>query len=191
VLIISLSRRSGLLSFGVERRGGGITVEVLRFTDGGTRYETWELPDAGWDAWATHVDRFLAYAIRGIVAQYAGDQVEWLEISYWQNSGRLIVFPSQDGPHGNRVERVCFELSSEHLEAESHRVSESVPGVEQDEASEVLASRVWHRVSECLARGDAEHELANARQSHKMRVAGYDYNPGEGPFRLAESGALA
>ena len=163
-------------------------MQVVRFTDSGTRQETRELPDAGWDDWAACCDRFLAHSIRGIATEYAGDPVEWLEVNYWQNSGRLIVFPSRDGPHGNRGERVCFELSSEHLEAESRRVSELVSKPEQDASWEALASRVWHRVSECLTSGEAYRELSTARRSHKMRVAGYDYNPGEGPFHLDESG---
>ena len=166
-------------------------MQVVRFTDGGAQHETWDLPDAGWDDWAANVDRFLAHAIRGIQADYVGDPIEWLEINYWQISGRLIVFPSQDGPHGDRGERICFELSSEHLEAETRRVSESMPESEQDGAWEELASRVWRRVSECLTSGEASHELSTARRSHKIRVAAYDYNPGEAPFRLDESGRPA
>jgi len=97
--------------------------------------------------------------------------------------------PSQDGPHGDRGVRVCFELSSGYLEAESQRVSESVPEAEQEEAWEALAARVWRRVGESLAGGAASEELAAARRSHRLRVAAYDYNPGEGPFRLDENGA--
>ncbi len=163
-------------------------MQVVRFTEGGTRHETWELPDVGWADWVAYTDRFLAHALRSIADEYAGDPVEWLEINYRQNSGRLIVFPSRDGPYGDRGERICFELSSEHLEAESRRVSESVPEPEQDASWEALASLVWLRVSECLTSGEAGRELSAARRSHKMRVAGYDYNPGEGPFRLDESG---
>jgi hypothetical protein len=165
-------------------------LQVVRFTDNGTRYETWELPDAGWADWAAHIDLLMAHAIREIAAEYIGEPVEWLEVNYWQETGRLIVFPSQDGPHGDRAERVCFELSSEHLEAESRRVSQSVPEAEQEGAWEALAARVWHLVSACLTTGEAARELAAARRSHALRVAGYDYNPGEGPFRLAEGGGL-
>ena len=39
----------------------------------------------------------------------------------------LIVFPSQDGPHGDRGERVCYELSSEHLETASRKIGEALP----------------------------------------------------------------
>jgi hypothetical protein len=166
-------------------------VDVVRFTDGGTSYETWELPDAGWEDWSAKVDHFLAHAIQRIAAEYADDLVEWLEINYWQNSGRLIVFPSRDGPLGDRGERVCFELSSEFLANQSRWVSESVQEPEQDGVWEEFASSVWRRVGESLLGGQSAHQLAVARKLHKMRVAGYDYSPGEGPFRLAESGALA
>src|SRR5262245_17771701 len=98
-------------------------VEVIRFIDGSTRHEVWELPDSGWDDWAAAADRFLAHAIRGIAAEYAAELVEWLEINHWPYSGRLIVFPSQDGPHGDREERVCFELASEHLLSMFRRVN--------------------------------------------------------------------
>jgi hypothetical protein len=163
-------------------------MEIVRFTDGPTQHETWELPDAGWDDWASILDRFLAHAIRGITAHYAGSDVEWLEVNYWQDSGRLIVFPSQDGPYGDRAERVCFELASEHLEVESRRAAESVSMANQDEAREALAVAVWRRVGESLTVGDSARALRAARLTHKLRVVGYDYNPGEGPFRLAESG---
>jgi hypothetical protein len=165
-------------------------LQVVRFADSGTRYETWELPDAGWADWTAHVDLLMAHAIREIADEYIGEPVEWLEVKYWQDTGRLIVFPSQDGPHGDRAERVCFELSSEHLEAESRRVSQSVPDAEQEGAWEALALRVWRRVSECLTAGEAARVLCTARRSHALRVAGYDYNAGEGPIRLTEGGEL-
>jgi hypothetical protein len=163
-------------------------MDIVRFTDGLTRCETWKLSDTGWDDWASTVDRFLAHAIRGITAEYTGSPVEWLEINFWQDSGRLIVFPSQEGPSGDRVERVCFELASEHLEVESRRVGNSIPEDEQDEAWEALNVAVWRRVGECLTAGDSSSELSAGRRSHRLRVAGYDYNPGEGSFRLTESG---
>jgi len=166
-------------------------VDLIRFTDDKTRHEIWELLDAGWEDWAAPVDQFLAHAVGSIAAVYAGDSVEWLEINYWRNSGRLIVFPSQDGPFGDRGERVCFELSSKHMEAESPRIGRLVPEAEQDGAMETLASRVWLQVSECLTRGQAARELVAARRSHKLRISGYDDQPGEGPFRLAESRAIA
>jgi hypothetical protein len=165
-------------------------VEVIQFTDGPTRHEIWELPDAGWDDWAAVVDRFLAHAIHGIAAEYANDSSEWLEVNQWQNSGRLIVFPSQDGPHGDRGERVCFELSSKHLEAASRRICEAVPESQQEAAWAALSGRVWRRVGECFVRGAAAGALASARRSLRLRVAGYDYNPGEGPWRLTEAGAF-
>ena len=166
-------------------------MEVTKFIDGPTRYEVWKVPDAGWGHWAETVDRFLAYAIQGIVAEYAGEPIEWLEVNHWQISGRLIVFPSHDGPGGNRGGRICFELSSAHLEAASRRVSDFVPEAEQDGAWAVLAERVWRRVGECLISGAAAADLVAARRSHHLRMAGYNYTPGEFPPRLTESGAFA
>ena len=163
-------------------------MEVIRFTDGPTLHEVWELPDAGWDDWATTVDQFLAHAIRAIVAEYTGEPVEWLEVNHWQVSGRLLVWPSQEGPHGDRGERVCFELAGMHLETASRVISESAPDAEKDAAWAALADRVWRRVGECFTSGGARRELAVARRSHRLRVAAYDYNPGEGPFRLSQDG---
>ncbi len=167
-------------------------MEVSRFTDGPTRCEVWRLPDAGWDHWAATVDRFLAHAIRGsIAAEYAGEPIEWLEVNHWPSSGRLIVFPSSNGPHGDRGERVCFELASAHLEAASRWISCSDLESDQELAWAELAERIWRRIGECLVGGMAARELAAARQEHRLRVAAYDYNPGEGPWRLTESGAFA
>src|SRR5262245_1846374 len=165
-------------------------MEVIRFTDGPTRHEVWELPDAGWKDWAAVVDRFLAHAIRSIAEEYAGEPVEWLEVNHWPHSGRLIVFPSQDGPHGDRGERVCFELSSEHLLAVFQRVSDEAPEADRDWVWIDLSRRVWVRVSECLLGGAAGQELVAARQTHRLRVAGYDYQPGEGLWWLTEDAAI-
>jgi hypothetical protein len=151
-------------------------VEIVRFTDGNTRHEVWQLAGTAWDDWAACVDRFLAHAIGAIVAAYPGEPVEWLEINHWPHSGRLIVFPSQNGPDGNRDERVCFELSSAHLELAAQRDGHS--------------HQVWTRVSACLLHGAAGQALTAAQRSHRLRVAGYDYNPGEGLWWLEEDGLL-
>jgi hypothetical protein len=166
------------------------TVQVVKFTDGLTRHETWELPDNGWDDWATVTDRFLGHAIAGIAAEYVGDSVEWLEINGWPISGRLIVFPSQDGPFGNRGERVCFELSSKHLEAAFCRIGEVVPDADRDAAWTTLSRNIWNRVSECLISGKASQEFAIARQSHRLLIAGFDYEAGEKLCWLKKDGAL-
>ena len=165
-------------------------MNIVRFTDGPTRYETWELPDASWEDFASAVDRFLSHAIRAIAAEYDGSPVEWLEVSYWRVAGRLIVFPSKDGSHRDRVERLCFELASRHLEAESHRINRSFPEDDRDAAWEAQAVAVWRLVGGCFADGNASRELAAARRTHRMRVTGYDYNLGEGPLRLTEDGGF-
>jgi hypothetical protein len=165
-------------------------VEVVQFTDGTTRCEVWELPETGWDNWATIVDRFLAHAIRGIAAEYADESVTWLEVNHWPYSGRLIVFPSQDGPHGDRKERVCFELASEHLLSVFRRVNAEAAEADREWVWIDLSRQVWSRVSKCLLGGKAALELAAARRSHRLRVAGYDYQPGEGLWWLTEDGAF-
>jgi len=165
-------------------------VEIIRFKDGECRYEVWNLPDGGWNDWADRADRFLAHSIREIAAEYAGEPIEWLEINHWPYSGRLIVFPSQEGPYGDRIERVCFELSSEYLEAAVRQVSKSVPEADQESMWVSLSRRMWMQVSECLLHGDAGRQLAIARQSHRLRVAGYDYEPGEELWWLAEDGKI-
>jgi hypothetical protein len=165
-------------------------VQVVKFTDGPTHYETWELPDNGWHDWEMVVDRFLGHAIAAIAEEYVSDSVEWLEINGWPISGRLIVFPSQDGPFGNRGERVCFELSSKHLEVACLRIGEVVPEVEQDAAWADLSRRVWQRVSECLVSGVASQEFAFARQSHRLLIAGFDYEAGEKLCWLTRDGSL-
>lgn len=165
-------------------------MQVVKFQDGPTRCETWELPDGGWDDFVAVVDRFLAFAIAGIAAEYGGEAVKWLEVNGWPTSGRLMVFPSHEGPFGNRGERVCFELSSKHLEAACSRIGEALPTSDRDAAWTALGRRVWGRVSECLASGAASQELARARRIHKLRIAGYDYEPGEKLFWLTQEGAL-
>jgi hypothetical protein len=165
-------------------------VKVIQFTDGPTRNEVWELPDASWDDWAAVADEFLVHSINGIAAEYARASVKWLEINHWPHSGRLIVFPSQDGPSGDRNERVCFELVSEHLLTLFQRVKTEVPEADYEAAWTNLSRCVWLRVSDCLTGGAAARTLATARQSHPLRVAGYDYQPGEGLLWLTEDGAL-
>lgn len=164
-------------------------MEVIRFIESATRHEIWELADAGWEDWTIVTDRFLAHAIQGITAEYPSDPVEWLEVNHWPISGRLIVFPSDEGPYGDRHERVCFELSSEHLATASRRISKSVSEANQDVAWATLAARVWCRIGECFVGGAAGKELADARRTHQLRIVAYDYQPGEGEFRLTEDGA--
>ena len=166
-------------------------MEVVRFEDGPTRYETWELPDAGWPDWASVADDFLMHAVRGVVVAYPGDSAEWLEVNHWPSSGRLIVFPSEGGPYGDRGEKVCFELSSAYLALASRRIGASGSAAEQERAWGELSARVWRRVGECLVAGAAAAELAVARRTLKLRVTGYDFTPGEGRWRLTEAGEYA
>ena len=83
-----------------------------------------------------------------------------------------------------------FELASEHLLTVFRRVTSEVPETDREWVWVDLSRRVWVRVSECLLSGAAGRELATARRSHRLRVAGYDYQPGEGLWWLTEDGAL-
>ena len=74
-------------------------MQVVEYQDGRCHCIVWELPDNGWEDVARQFDSFLAHAIAAIAAGYAADPVEWLEINRWPDSGRLMVFPSQDGPN--------------------------------------------------------------------------------------------
>jgi hypothetical protein len=166
-----------------------LLVNVIRFSDGPTQCEVWELPDAGWDDWASQADVFLAYAIQGMSAAYLRESIEWLEVNYWPDTARLIVFPSSD-PYGDRGERVCFQLCSSHLQTAFDAAALLRSEAEQDAAWDALCRGVWSRVSECLLVGEASRELKAARAAHRMRVAGYDYCPGEGLCWLGEDGSL-
>ena len=90
----------------------------------------------------------------------------------------------------DRGERVCFELASAYLLAEFDRVNDNAPDTDREPAWIDLSRRVWAQVSECLLGRTAGRELIAARRSHRLRVAGYDKNPGEGLWWLAEDGAL-
>lgn len=144
------------------------------------------LPDRGWDDVCAQIDTFLADAIRAIAAEYANEPVEWLEINRWPSSGRLIVFPSQQGPDGDRKERICCQLNSDYLENEWTRIGDSSEDGEEDAAWETLGSQVWDRVESCLRSGNAAHALEDARRFHPFRLATYDYDFGEGLFYLPD-----
>jgi len=146
-------------------------MQVVKYQDGRCRCVCWELPETGWADVARHIDPFLVQAIQAIAAEYADDPVQWLEINYWPASGRLIVFPAQDGPWGHRGERVYFELHSRHLDNDLSRIDDAL---------------VWEQEGECLRNRKASLQLAEARQSHRLRLAAFDYDFGEGLFHLSE-----
>jgi hypothetical protein len=97
-----------------------------------------------------------------------------------------MVFPAQDGPYGNRGERVHFELQSGHLENEFKRLADVPPGDQQGGALETLGRMVWRRTGHYLRSGRASRQLAEARKVHRLRLAAFDYCFGEGLFRLIE-----
>jgi hypothetical protein len=124
-------------------------------------------------------------AIQAIATEYANEPVEWLEINHWPDSGRLIVYPSQQGPHGDRDERICCQLISDYLKAEWTRIGDSIPANEQKNAWALLGKKVWDRVGECLRSGEAAQVLKDTRKFHRFRLATFDYDFGEGLFRLS------
>jgi len=163
--------------------------EIINYQDRSCRCTVWNLPDNGWYDVVEHIDPFLAHAIKHIAAEYAPDWFQWLEINHWQDSGRLIVYPSQEGPFGNRGERIYFELSSQHLENESIRIGDAwTSGTLSESACDIawheLKMRVWGSVEYALRFGGAALELAAARQTHPFWLACYDYAPGEDHFQL-------
>src|SRR4051794_17181928 len=111
-------------------------MKVLEQQEGRCRNVYWDVPDGGWEEAARHIDPFLADAIRAVDAEYAGDPAEWLVVNHWPDSGRLIVYPAQDGPYGNRGERVCFQLCSGHLEAAFRQFADLLPDGERERAFE-------------------------------------------------------
>jgi hypothetical protein len=161
-------------------------MEITSSTDGNLRQISWDLPDQGWEDVAGELDRFLAAAIQGIAEEYAAEPVAWLEINHWGDSGRLIVFPAQDGPYGNRDERILYDLNSAYLETEFARIAKSLTGNERLLAWKELEDKVWERVRESLCHGEASRSLADARRVYRFRLAAFDYTFEEGRFRLAD-----
>jgi hypothetical protein len=162
------------------------SMQVTEQQEGRCRNVYWSLPDQGWEDLACQIDSFLASAIQAIAKEYAADPVEWLVINHWPDSGRLIVYPAQDGPCGNRGERIYLQIRSSYLEDEFRRITETLTDSQVNLALGELADKVWERVGECLRHGQASRHLAEARKVHWFRLAMFDYNFGESPFRLTE-----
>src|SRR5689334_3348264 len=101
-------------------------MQVTEDQDGRRRCVHWDLPDQGWQEVARRIDPFLASAIQTIAVEYPDDPVRWLVINLWADSGRLLVYPAQDGPNGNRGERIYFALHSDYLENRHNRITETL-----------------------------------------------------------------
>jgi len=160
-------------------------MEITEFQDGQVRCPCWRLPNRGWDDLSQRLDDYLAECFRSIVAAYTDKVVAWVELNYWPDTGRLIVFPSDDGPFGDRNERVCFQLFSDHLQQEFDRICE-LPDEQRQDKWDRLGQKLWNRVGDSLREGKAQHALASARLSHPMKLAAFDYTAGEGLFHLPE-----
>ncbi len=142
----------------------------------------WKVPDRGWDDVDRQIDLFLSQAIQAIALEYADEPVEWLEINRWPDSARLIVYPSRN-LKGDRDERICCQMFSDHLQAEWERGAKPGPDSE-NETFERLDEKVWQSVMRSLENGAAAKALAQARSVHRLRVAAYNYDFHEGLFRL-------
>jgi hypothetical protein len=161
-------------------------MKIVEYQNGRCRCIVWELPDCGWEDVAGRLDPFLAHAILSIAAEYATEPVKWLEVNHWPDTGRLMVFPSQDGPNGNRGERIYFEFRSNCLENEFLRIGMLGTQAGRSSAWEEMENRTWHRVGDCLTKGHAARQLAKARKIHRFRIAAFDFCFGEGLFHLPE-----
>jgi hypothetical protein len=159
-------------------------MEITEFQDGRKRCPCWELPNLGWEDLSTKLDAYLSEAIAAIADAYTDLPAAWIQLNYWADSGRLIVYPSDDGPFGNRTERVCFQLFSDYLQHEFDRVCE-LPGPKRQVEWNALGNKLWSRVGECLKNGRARRALSIARASHPMKLAAFDYDAGEGLFHLS------
>src|SRR5947209_3799910 len=99
-------------------------MEITEFQDGNVRCPCWCFPDEGWDELCRKLDDFLCEAILAVSAAYQVKPAAWLEVNHWPDSGRLIVYPSDNGPFGGRNETICFQLFSDFLQHEFDRICE-------------------------------------------------------------------
>jgi hypothetical protein len=160
-------------------------MEITEFHDGGTKCPCWRLPNLGWDDVSDKLDTYLSECFRTIAAAYTDKPVAWIELNYWPDTGRFIVFPSDDGPFGDRNEKVCFQLFSDYLQQEFDRICE-LPDEQRQAEWDALGQKLWNRVGDCLKDGEAQAALSSARLSHPMKIAAFDYDAGEGLFHLPD-----
>jgi hypothetical protein len=156
-------------------------MEITQFQDGGVRCPCWQLPNLGWEDLSDKLDDYLFECFRSIAAAYPDKPVEWVELNYWPDTGRLIVYSSDD-PF-DRTERVCFQLFSDYLQQEFDRICE-MPDEQRQAEWDALGQKLWDRIGECLTNGQAHRTLLSARVAHPMKIAAFDYTPGEGLFHL-------
>jgi len=160
-------------------------MEISEFDGDGTKCRCWRLPNLGWRNLSDKLDDYLSECVRSIAAAYPDKHVAWVELNYRPDTGRLIVFPSDDGPFGDRNERVCFQLVSDHLQQEFGQICQ-LPDEQRQGEWDALGQKLWDRVGDCLKTGQAQRALANARLSHPMKIAAFDYDAGEGLFHLPD-----
>lgn len=143
----------------------------------------WNLADYGWAHLTQQLDEFLSTAIARVEAVYDKFPANWLELNCWPDSGRLIVYPSTEGPFGERDEKVFLQLFSDYLRSEFDRIG-SLDRDQQDQEWDALGERFWGAIEACLTTGKARAALSAARRSSPLRIAAFDYEPGEGLFHL-------
>jgi hypothetical protein len=136
-------------------------MEITEFNDGNTKCPCWRLANSGWADLSDKLDDYLSECIRSIAAAYPDKAVEWVELNYWPDTGRLIVYPS-DSPFGDRTERVCFQLFSDYLQEEFDQICE-IPDEQNEAEWDALGQKLWDRVGECVTNGEANRALLSAR----------------------------
>lgn len=159
------------------------TMEITEFQDGSMRCVCWQLPNHGWNDVAEKLDDFLAECFLTIEARYPDKPVTWVELNFRPDGGRLIVFPSDEGPFGDRNERICYQLFSDHLQQQFDQTCGAEDELKQAEW-DGIEKKLWDRVGECLTAGKAHNAISLMRATHPMKIAGFNYNAGEGLFRL-------
>jgi hypothetical protein len=159
-------------------------MEIAQFQNGIARCVSWSLADTGWDDLARTFDTFLSEAISVIAAECPDGQFNWLEICLWDT--RLLVYPSEKGPMaGEPKEPIYYQLEMGHIRSEQDKIDRSGTLDNHEDQLTALSLRVWARVEECLQTGKTYGVFTAARAQHRFKVAGFDYDPHEGIFRLS------
>jgi hypothetical protein len=165
-------------------------MEVLEYQEGDCHCMVWRTTAAGWLELSVRVDALLATAIARITEELTADDAQWLEINYWPDAGRLVVFPSAREHRGQPAERFCFELSSKFLASEFVRVVENAPADCKQPEWQQTERLVWITVSSALRENQAAAKLREARKTHPLRIVGYSFDLKENLVRLEEDGRL-
>lgn len=151
----------------------------------------WDIPNEGSPPLFSVIDDFLEAAISVIPLAHCDASAQWLELSFWPSSGRIIVYATDDGPFGDRDgERVNYSLNSSFIEDEFMSFEFDVDSDPSGKAFEAKCNQmlepVYSRVRESLTSGKAAKALEEARKKHPLKLAIYEYDPREGLFPLKD-----